>query len=242
MRRDRDADVRRRQALHAFASVAFVSTGPAMALSPSGGVEVRRYERLEFSAVRHELPGVLHLRPGRSAVLVIRAEPAVVAALRIGVQDGELRLSAGGIQTRRPIEIDVDYLRLQRLTVAASGDAVLESLTGDALDLVSSGSGHLVAKGLNLSRLTLDSEGSGDVSLQGEANASRLRLQGSGALDARALTVRRAELLSLGSGDAVVRVVQRLDVTLDGSGDVRCIGRPAVTRRGGGSGDVRLEG
>lgn len=199
---------------------------------------VRRFEGLPFTSVRQELPGELELSHGRTNLVTVEAEQAVLEALRIRVQAGELQLAADGFQTRKPLRVRVEFAALERLTLAGSGDTVLGSLRTHRLHLRVQGSGDLSAYGLNLSELGLDSSGSGQTRLSGEAREARFRLTGSGDVDASSFKIDRAELVSTGSADASVRVVRSLEATLEGSGSVRCTGRPRVTRRGSGSGEV----
>ncbi len=216
-------------------------SGKAAAQSGQPAVAQRVFDGLSFSAVLCELPAELWLRPAESGRLSVSAEPAVLHALKVSTVAGELRLAASGFQTRAPVLMSLGFATLERLSLQSSGSAVLTALRSHRLALRVGGSSDLLARGLNLSELQLDSSGSGEVRLAGTARLAAMRLTGSGDVHASDLAVEQLTLRSAGSGDAWVDA-RALTLSLDGSGDVRCKGRPALTRQGQGSGDVKCGG
>ena len=205
------------------------ATGGRETLSPSVG---------SFSAVRIALPADARLVPSTSPTLRITAEPAVLRALQVRVVSDELRLGAGSFQSRSPIEIELGYVTLRRLTLETSGDTRLTGPDQGELQLVLGGAASVTASRLNLSRLVLDSSGAGDANLSGTAAQLQITLSGTGHCLARDLRAQTARVTLGGTGDAEVHVARALEVRLDGTGSVRYAGRPRLQRQGDGLGDV----
>lgn len=119
------------------------------------------------------------------------------------------------------------------------GDDVVVEASVERLDSVSAdGSGDIEATGIDARDFTLRSGGSADVALAGRAGTLTVDLDGSGDADASGLKAGDARVSSGGSGDVEVRA-DRLDVTVDGSGDVRYHGDPQLKQSVDGSGDLR---
>ena len=118
------------------------------------------------------------------------------------------------------------------------GDDVVVEASVKRLDGVTAdGSGDIQATGIDAGDFELRSSGSADIALAGRAAKLSLDLDGSGDADASGLKVGDARVRSGGSGDVDVRA-DRLDVTLDGSGDVRYYGKPELNQNVDGSGDL----
>ena len=96
------------------------------------------------------------------------------------------------------------------------------------------GSGDIDADGIDADAFDLRSDGSADIALAGTGGLA-LELQ-AGRRRSRRPCAGVARVMVGGSGDAHVRADDRLDVTVDGSGDVRYHGYLAVTQHVDGSG------
>jgi hypothetical protein len=117
-------------------------------------------------------------------------------------------------------------------------DVVVEASVKQLEGVTADGSGDIQATGIDAGDFELRSSGSADIALAGRAAKLSLDLDGSGDADASGLKVGDARVRSGGSGDVDVRA-DRLDVTLDGSGDVSYHGRPELNQNVDGSGDLR---
>lgn len=94
----------------------------------------------------------------------------------------------------------------------------------DEIDL--NGSGDLQASGLRQDIVRLNLNGSGDVDLSGDVQVASLHVAGSGDISATSLKAREASVFIHGSGDADVYASERLNVNINGSGDVIVNGSP----------------
>lgn len=121
-------------------------------------------------------------------------------------------------------------------------DTVVEVSVPRLSGIEAGGSGDVDADGIRADAFEVRSDGSGDVGLEGSVGRLGLSMDGSGEVDAAGLSARVARVLVGGSGDAAVRAAERLDVDIQGSGDVRYDGDPALTRRVDGSGELSRAG
>jgi Putative auto-transporter adhesin, head GIN domain len=161
----------------------------------------------------------VRLRVGEPHRVRVVAGENVIDDVGTEVRDGTLQVT-----------FDHDGFGGTDVTVEAS----VPELTGIEL----SGSGDIVAEGIDADAFELRSDGSADIALAGTARRLALELQGSGDADLAGLAADAARVTVGGSGDADVRADDRLEVTVDGSGDVRYHGDPAVTQHVDGSGDL----
>lgn len=124
------------------------------------------------------------------------------------------------------------------LKVNGSGDCDINGIMG-MFKVTIAGSGDVNAEGLKLNECFVKNMGSGDLSLKGKANTLTVSQLGSGDLDASRLTAVNAKVSNSGSSDISLNVVESLDVTLNGSGDLVYKGDPEkVNVRTNGSGEV----
>ncbi len=122
--------------------------------------------------------------------------------------------------------------------VNGSGDTDISGVAGK-LKVSVSGSGDVDAEGLKLEDCYIKNSGSGDISLEGKTNLLTVNLHGSGDLDGYNLTAVGAKISNSGSADITLNVVETLQVTLNGSGDLTYRGNPEkVDVRSNGSGEV----
>ena len=150
---------------------------------------------------------------------------------RITLADGRLDFEPGylprgtmgfvGDDTR--IRVQITAPDVSRFTIEGSGDLDLQSLDLDALEVNVRGSGDVVAAG-RADQLTVGIRGSGEAYLSD-------------------LAVRAATVDISGSGEAELSPTESADVTINGSGDVDLLRRPAnLNTQINGSGDVTVAG
>jgi putative autotransporter adhesin-like protein len=148
----------------------------------------------------------------------VRAGKKVISDVHTDVRDGTLHL-------------DFDHH-------GWGGDDVVVEASVERLDGVTAdGSGDIEATGIDAGSFQLRSSGSSDIALSGRAGALTVDLDGSGDADVSGLRVNDARVTAEGSGDVDVRA-DKLDVRLDGSGDVHYHGNPELSQNVDGSGDL----
>jgi len=158
------------------------------------------------------------LTVGKSQQLRVRAGKKVISDVHTDVRDGTLH-------------VDFDHH-------GWGGDDVVVEASIERLDGVTAdGSGDIEVTGIDSGKFELRSSGSSDVALTGRAGQLTVDLEGSGDADASGLKAGDARVTAEGSGDVDVRA-DRLDVRLDGSGDVHYHGNPVLSQSVDGSGDL----
>lgn len=154
-----------------------------------------------------------------SESLTIEAEDNIIPLLTTEVENGRLELGAkSSISPTKPI----------RYTITAA------QLDGASI----SGSGNVVATGVDTDAFDVEINGSGSVTPTGTSGALSVEISGSGDYSGEGLTSEVGSVRISGSGAAVVNVTDDLDIEISGSGDVAYLGDPTVSQSISGSGDV----
>jgi hypothetical protein len=160
--------------------------------------------------------------------------------------DPGVRITAGSKAIDRiRTEVVGDVLRVSTksrgLTIgpdplgAVSISLGVPALTGLRVD----GSADVLLSGLSAKAFELRVSGSGDIRARGRVDDLEMEVDGSANSDLADLATQNASVRIDGSGDTELRVARSLQLIVEGSGNVTYHGRPAVSSRLEGSGDVR---
>jgi len=101
------------------------------------------------------------------------------------------------------------------------------------------GPADVMLSGLSAKAFELRINGSGDVQARGRVDDLEMEVDGSANSMLQDLSTQNANVRIDGSGDTELRVARSLQLIVEGSGNVTYHGRPAVSSRLEGSGDVR---
>ncbi|MFP2964160.1 GIN domain-containing protein [Myxococcus sp. 1LA] len=107
--------------------------------------------------------------------------------------------------------------------------------------LTTSGGGTLRARGFVTERLTLETSGGAETTLEGQATLLDSEMSGGGRLFAAGLQTRDARLESSGGGTSEVQVSDTVRVEASGGADIRIIGAPTVERDLSGGSRLRFD-
>lgn len=138
-------------------------------------------------------------------------------------------------------EVRGDTLTIRTLghVVFADVDDLTYEITVAELEAVElAGAGNVVVNDLDTSSWTAKLPGAGKFDVSGKTDKQSVQLDGAGSYNAENLESREASIRSSGAGMVVVRVSDKLDVTIDGLGSVQYIGDPVVTQTINGMGSV----
>lgn len=187
-------------------------------------IDAQAKPSLELSGDRKQLADV---------ETVVRGDTLVVRP----VQRNGFFFSFG--KRRETVTVRIGAAKLQRLTVAGSGDVDIDHIAGDRFTLTGTGPGDVHASGA-VRQLTVTSSGSGDLDLQrlkagdvdvtlngpGDAHLSDVggalvaQVGGSGDLDVDGLRANKVTARLRGPGDVKLSGSAReLDLEMSGSGD-----------------------
>jgi hypothetical protein len=187
----------------------------------SGNVKSESRNVSGFSAVTVSGSGTLTVTVTGVESLTIEAEDNLLPVLTSDVSGNRLTLGVKDNTGIRPTR-EIKYT----LTVK------------DLNDVQVSGSANVNASGLNTDKFSTVVSGSGNIISAGKANALDLRMSGSGMFNGEGMDAKTAIIDSSGSSNIVLRVSDKLDITVAGSGNVHYIGDPVVSQKISGSGSV----
>jgi hypothetical protein len=151
----------------------------------------------------------------------VTADDNLLPYLASEVAGSKLMLGTKGLVFVSPTEPITYNLTVKKLNaIGASGDITVD------------------AKDIQTDSLAVAVSGSGDVSISGESAEQKIAISGSADYKAENFKTKDTSIAISGSAKALVAVSTRLDVKVSGSGDVRYIGKPEITKEISGSGNV----
>jgi hypothetical protein len=184
----------------------------------------------------------VHVREGAEASVVVTLEEDLQRFVRVEVRDGVLEVDhTAALWTELPGRVDVTLPRLAGVRLDGSGAVEVSDVApGRDVELTLDGSGPLRFQGAP--RLALvHQEGSGALTLEGEAAELRVTSSGSGPVRARGFPAAVAHLGASGSGSVVATASREAHVRLTGSGSIELWGEAQVaTLEDSGSGSLVL--
>lgn len=189
----------------------------------NGSGQVKTESRQVSGFTKIDLSGVgeVTIAQGATESLTIEADDNVLPVLTSDVSDSTLKLGTKPrttVRTRSPIRYQV----------------TVKDLTGISM----SGSGNVIAKGIQVSALRVDMSGSGTINLSGTADKQDIQISGSGRYEAAELSSQEVTVEISGSGEVAVSVSRALKVDISGSGKVTYSGDPSVDQDISGSGKL----
>lgn len=181
------------------------------------------------------------LTPSDTRSVVVEAQANIAELVTAEVRDGVCHLSTReGYSTDKPFIVHIALPTFDRITLQGSGDVKgLGAFRMDALALSTVGSGDITLD-VQAQEVSIAISGSGDMKLTGGCTQLKMNVAGSGDVNARDLRSERASVDIAGSGDVIVNTSKDLAASVTGSGDVVYAGMPTRVQRSiSGSGDVR---
>jgi len=139
---------------------------------------------------------------------------------------------SGGITVTVPVE------NIRDVSLSGSGDIMGKTkLKADIFKTSMSGSGDITLD-IEANDLEVSMSGSGDINLKGKAEDLEVSISGSGDVKAYELDAENVDATVSGSADIKVTVSGTLKARVSGSGDIYYKGDPKVESKTSGSGDV----
>lgn len=190
----------------------------------------------------------LEIVDGSEGKITIEGESNLLEYLVTEVKDGTLNVKTKkGYQLypsnySKGINITVPVEAISSVVLSGSGDIVgKKRLSANNFSTVMSGSGDITLE-VEADEVSATLSGSGDINLSGKADKFSARISGSGDIKAYQLLSRQAEAVVAGSADIRLNVTESLKARVSGSGDIRYRGNPSkVDSKVAGSGDVEPE-
>jgi hypothetical protein len=169
-----------------------------------------------FNSIRCEGPINIVVEVGKSQALVVSGENRFLSKVETRVVGGELRVTMDedegkGRNMHDGDKIVVSLPALSAFSVKGAGQAIINNVAGERLELRFMGAGRLEANG-KVKYLNLSAKGVGEV-------------------DTHALKAQRADVNFEGIGGVKVYANERLDANVKGMGSLEYFGKPATVNK-----------
>lgn len=169
-----------------------------------------------FKGISVRGPVSLTVEAGKSYSLKVYGAPRFVERVTSEVVDGELRLD---MKDSKHNSIDID-----------SGDRVVVTLPA-LQTFKGEGAGVMRLTNVRGERLDVNYRGAGRLAIDGEVRELRLRAQGVGEVDTKALLARDADVSFEGIGSVNIYAKDRLNANVRGMGNLTYYGNPRVVSK-----------
>lgn len=249
--------LRKREIALAVAAGALAAGGAAIVLEAGDeralviaaeGPGERAYALAQFEEVSTTGPQDVVITLGETFSVRSEGSPRALALLEPVVEDGTLTIGPrrgfnwSNWRSLNGAKFHITLPRLERVTVAGSGDVRIDRIEGESFEGTIAGSGELSIAEMTVEEADFNIAGGGAVAAAGTARETRVAIGGSGDVDAIGLRSQTASISIGGAGNVSLTVEDEANVSIMGSGDVDIAGpaRCSVTRFG--SGDVRCAG
>jgi len=140
------------------------------------------------------------------------------------------------------ITFRLNVIDLEALDLSGAGSFIIESLGTPSLEITFSGAGDIDLDSLMADRVSTRVSDAGDISLAGEVDAQDIHIEGVGKYSAPDLKSNQATVQIEGAGSVVIWVIDELDLTIKGAGNVDYYGNPTVTQNIEGGGKINSLG
>lgn len=196
-----------------------------------------------FSQVKNTFSADVYFTQDSVSNVTIEASENIMRYIIVESNGEELTLkNKNGVHfSTSNVRIYISNPQLSQIHNTGSGNImVTNTLSGNSLDIKSTGSGDLKINSLDITDMDLNNTGSGKIYIyDGQCVSQNITLTGSGDYNAENLRSENATIKLTGSGQAKVWATNNLNVTISGSGGVKYKGTPAVDVDISGSGDVK---
>lgn len=164
------------------------------------------------------------------------------------VEDGRLvvrtesRRNGFGFFSRRnatPPRVTVMFPALDRVRLSGSVDVQAQKIEVPALQIGASGGAKLVIDDLRATSLRVEGSGALDARIAGQVDRAEVHISGAGQVSAEGLRARDATVRVSGVGNVVVNAEQTLQASISGAGNIEYLGDPHVTEQISGIGRIK---
>jgi Putative auto-transporter adhesin, head GIN domain len=194
-----------------------------------------------FTGIDLRMNGTVYYTNDTEWKLEVIARESIHPILETKVEGGRLIIRYSNGRTYdadESIRINVSGPGVNRFELNTSGSIYCVNTIQQAnLFLRSSGSGSIYMQQVIANNIEAESTVSGRITATGGTTISeKIKTDGSGKIDLSAIAAKNVTARTIGSGDIKVKVADRLDATIDGSGSLYFSGSPLITTDINGSG------
>lgn len=181
----------------------------------------------DFTGIKAGDAYTINITQSDANIVKVTAPESVQSQIKTEVKDGILIISTeGNIKGDDDITISISVKSLSSIDVSGASDLKSENqLICDKLSIATNGAGdiHLDVKANDIKT---DISGAGDVTLKGNTQTLDVTVSGAGDLKASNLEATKITAKVSGAGDAKVNAVQSLTADISGAGSIIYKGNP----------------
>ncbi len=240
------------------------NVGTPNTVQGSGNIITQTFDVSGIDQVELSTVGEVHIEQGDTESVTVETDDNIMPLLIVKVEGSKLALSSKENKNIEPsaITFNVTVKELSNVIANSSGDIFTGPIKGNSLDVLvnasgdvnlesvevkdfsvtSGGSGNVTVDKVDADSVHTDARASGNIQIAGTATSHKVEVGGSGDVLAGDLQTSATEIVVQASGDVTVWVVDTLDVSISGSGNVKYYGSPAVTENTTGSGALTALG
>lgn len=187
----------------------------------TGAVQSKTLEIANFSHIYLNDNVVVYITQGEAQKVEIKAHENIIPLLNTKVSGDEWEIKLEDcVASAQEVEIHVTTAGLDHIEVEGSGSlSSTNTLKGEVMSIQLNGSGD-ISLDLQVKELDTELNGSGDLQLKGSTKQHDIELDGSGDIVADGLSSDVVNIQVNGSGDVRVDVSYEINVDVNGSGDV----------------------
>lgn len=195
----------------------------------------------DFTGIKSGDSFSISITQGDVNMLKINATEALLSKVNTEVKDGILNISTeGNLKENDAISIDISIKTLSNVDISGTTEVKsTNQLICDKLTIITNGAGDIQLD-LKANEIKVDISGAGDVSLKGITQMLDATVLGAGNLNASNLNASNISAKVSGAGDAKINAIQSLNAEVIGAGSIIYKGNPIDrTVNISGSGSVR---
>lgn len=228
------------EALSRVRRTLFIAASVLLALaSPLASAAQKAYRLTPFSTLDLNLAARYVVRNSGSAGALIHARSDVLDRIVVEEHDDRVRIFVpGNLSDAGEIVIEVDTVALRELIVNGAGSVEGRGFAVPEFSVQQLGAANISMTALDVDKLRVEMQGSGSIEASGRATKERLRIAGAGQYHAADLVADKVDVKIEGAGDVEVMARETLDVHLSGAGSVRYRGDPKLSTNVDGAGIV----
>ena len=150
----------------------------------------------------------------------VNGDDNLISYIKTEVVNNELNISINkSYSTKEGLKVNVYAPNYDKISIKGSGDINISDFNND--------------------KLSLNIDGSGDITGFGDVQTLIVKINGSGDIMLRELKSKSTKITINGSGDAEIWASESISAVINGSGDIEYYGDPInVKRKVNGSGDI----
>ena len=206
-----------------------------------GGTVTETRQITGFNSIELSIDANVVYTQDASYYIEISGQENVLDVLTTEVSGGELEIEfRKWVRKHSNITIIIHSPEIKEFEVSGSGNIETSGpINTTDMDLDVSGSGNIVISSLATNDMEANISGSGNIYVNGGTVTNQeVKISGSGNIDFEYLQANNSACKISGSGSITVWVLDQLDATISGSGDVKYTGSPIVNTHISGSGSV----